>query len=188
MRITVNIPDDLERRVREAIVRLGWRKGGLSRAAAEALQLWLQKHEHASTQSDKHLSAQTGRQLSAQAEKQLSAQTDKQQFTQTEKQLSIEADKQFSTPADKQTSTQTPRLTATDQQKLRVNLVESVKITLLPWLDQLEVKESPAEIQVYRKGSLTPEEWSKINSSLKQLNAKWDPLKQAWIIPKTAQT
>jgi len=176
MRITVNIPDELERQVRVVLAKLGWRKGGLSRAAAEALQLWLQKHleaeEQASTQSVKHLSAQTGRQLGIQSEEHTSTQTTKPQSTQ----------------AGEHPSTQTPRLTATEQQKLRANLVESVKITLLPWLDQLEVKESPAEIQVYRRGSLTPEEWSKINDNLKQFNASWDHLRQAWVIPKTTET
>jgi hypothetical protein len=50
----VLVPDDLERRFRFGIVCLkGGRKGGLSKAMAEAMEDWLKKHDAAITRGAK---------------------------------------------------------------------------------------------------------------------------------------
>jgi len=49
-RLLVLVPDDLERRLRFAIVSMnieGGKKGGLSAAVVEALEEWLKKHKGA---------------------------------------------------------------------------------------------------------------------------------------------
>ena len=168
--------------------KYGGVKGHLQEAIHEALQLWINAQMQ-ETMVDKPQN-QTSKTLKPETHK---PEIQKPETQKTEVQKPETHKPQIHKPEIHKPEVQVkPEPQAKPQtpipEKLRVNLVESVKITLLPWLDQLEVKESPAEIQVYRKGSLTPEEWNKINNSLKQLNAKWDPLKQAWIIPKTTQT
>jgi len=49
-RLLVLVPDDLERRLRFAIVSMnieGGKKGGLSAAVVEAIEEWLKKHKGA---------------------------------------------------------------------------------------------------------------------------------------------
>ena len=49
-RLLVLVPDDLERKLRFAIVSMnieGGKKGALSAAVAEAIEDWLKKHEKA---------------------------------------------------------------------------------------------------------------------------------------------
>jgi hypothetical protein len=45
-RVSVDIPDDLEKKLRlKTIERFGGRKGDLSKAVAEALETWVAKEE-----------------------------------------------------------------------------------------------------------------------------------------------
>jgi len=43
-KLNVIIPDDLDRRFREEVMRrIGWKKGALQQAVIEALELWIEK-------------------------------------------------------------------------------------------------------------------------------------------------
>ena len=58
-RLLVLVPDDLERRLRFAIVSMsvaGGKKGGLSAAVVEAVEDWLKKHEKAIAHGGANLS------------------------------------------------------------------------------------------------------------------------------------